>query len=289
MSPKITIGISFRNPGHYFTLALQSVFAQTFTDWELILIDDGSSDDSLTIALSLQDPRVRVYCDQESRGLNIRLNQLVQMAKAPYFLRMDADDVMHPQRLEKQYQQLIQHDRNTVIGSAAYSINAASQVTGLRLTCSQQKSGFSARHSFIHPTVAASIEWFQRNPYSEDFIFQRSQDAELWCRTTDHTLFVNLSEPLLYYREGGTFSFSNYLGTSLGLLSLIYTHYSFSHLRFFYLFLVEMIKLAIVCIADRLQMTEYLVSRRYRSLSSERLQPAIVALSIVKQQPLPLG
>ncbi|NJK52300.1 MAG: hypothetical protein HC936_04765 [Leptolyngbyaceae cyanobacterium SU_3_3] len=50
-----------------------------------------------------------------------------------------------------------------------------------------------------------------------------------------------------------------------------------------------MIKLAIVCIADRLQMTEYLVSRRYRSLSSERLQPAIVALSIVKQQPLPLG
>ncbi|NJK52298.1 MAG: glycosyltransferase [Leptolyngbyaceae cyanobacterium SU_3_3] len=85
MSPKITIGISFRNPGHYFTLALQSVFAQTFTDWELILIDDGSSDDSLTIALSLQDPRVRVYCDQESRGLNIRLNQLVQMAKAPYF------------------------------------------------------------------------------------------------------------------------------------------------------------------------------------------------------------
>ncbi|MGV0027893.1 glycosyltransferase family 2 protein [Phormidesmis priestleyi] len=289
MSPKITIGISFKNPGNYFKLALQSIFAQTFTDWELILIDDGSSDDSLAIALNLQDPRVRVYCDGESKGLNIRLNQMVQLAKAPYFSRMDADDVMHPQRLEKQYQALIQHDENTVIGSAAYSINAESQVAGLRPICTQQSSGFAARHSFIHPTVAASTEWFRRNLYSEDFIFQRSQDAELWCRTTGYTKFINLSEPLLYYRESGTFSFKNYMGTSLGLLHLIYIHYADRRLTFLYLFLRELAKLSIACILDCFNISELLVSMRYQSLSSQAIEDSTAVLTTVKQQLLPLG
>ena len=286
---KITIGISFKNPGKYFKLALQSIFAQTFADWELILIDDGSSDDSLTIAKSLQDPRVRVYCDGESRGLNVRLNHLVQLAKAPYFLRMDADDVMHPQRLEKQYQLLTQHDENTVIGSAAYSIDINSQVLGLHSLCTQQKSGFAARHSFIHPTVAAPTEWFRRHPYSEDFVFQRSQDAELWCRTSAHTKFVNLPEPLLYYRESGNFSFKNYMGTSLGLLHLIHTHFAGHRYLFLYLFLRQLAKLAVVCIIDCFKLSDFLVAMRYEPLSDATMQNANAGLAIVQQQPLPLG
>ena len=286
IEPQITIGISFKNPGNYFNLALKSIFAQTFTDWELILMDDGSSDDSLTIAKSLKDPRVRIYSDGESRGLNIRLNQLVQLAKAPYFFRMDADDVMHPQRLEKQYQALLQHDENTVIGTAAYSIDADSQVVGLRPICTQQKLGFAARHSFIHPTVAAPTEWFRRYPYSEDFIFQRSQDAELWCRTTDYTKFINLSEPLLYYRESGTFSFKNYMGTSLGLIHMIYIYNSDRCFSFLYFFLLQLIKLSIAGVTECFKVSNLLVTMRYQALHSSELQIAIKALSIVKQQSL---
>ena len=63
MTPRVTVGIAFRNPGRYFEPALKSVLLQTFTDWELILVDDGSSDESLTLARSLKDPRVRVYSD----------------------------------------------------------------------------------------------------------------------------------------------------------------------------------------------------------------------------------
>jgi glycosyltransferase involved in cell wall biosynthesis len=286
--PQLSIGISFKNPGSYFKLALQSIFAQTFTDWELILMDDGSTDESLTLAKQLNDRRVRVYCDGESRGLNVRLNQLVKLANAPYFLRMDADDIMHPQRLEKQYQQLIQHDENTVVGSAAYSIDAKSQVVGLRPVYTHQRSGFDARHSFIHPTIAASTEWFRHNPYSEHFVFQRSQDAELWCRTTNTTKFVNLTEPLLYYRESGTFSFTNYLGTSLGLLYLICIHHTHPRYRFFYLFFRELIKLSIMSIVDCLNLADYLISRRYQPLSLDISNSAISTLDLVQGQPLPL-
>ena len=104
-------------PGKYFELALKSVFSQTFTDWELILVDDGSSDDSLALARSLKDPRVRVYSDGLTKRLNARLNELVSLARAPYFFRMDADDIMHPERLERQYAELVRSDSNTVIGT----------------------------------------------------------------------------------------------------------------------------------------------------------------------------
>ncbi len=289
MSPKITIGISFKNPGHHFPLALQSVFAQTFTDWELILTDDGSTDNSLALANRLNDSRVRVYSDGVSKGLNIRLNQQIALAQAPYFVRMDADDVMHPHRLVTQYEHLIAHDQNTVIGSSAYSIDARSQVVGFRLARQQQKSGFDARHSFIHPTVAASIEWFRHNPYSESFIFQRSQDAELWYRTTHQTRFVNISESLLYYRESGVFSFSNYLGTSLGLLHLIHHQFSASRWQYLVLFWQELAKLGVAAVLDHFGMADCLVSKRYQKMDEPSLAVANAALAVVQQQALPLS
>jgi glycosyltransferase involved in cell wall biosynthesis len=282
-TPKLSIGISFKNPGSYFQLALQSIIAQTFTNWELILVDDGSTDDSLTIAKNIQDPRVRVYSDGESKGLNIRLNQIVQLANAPYLFRMDADDIMHPQRLEKQYQALLQYDDNTVIGTAAYSIDAHSRVVGFRASRQIQQTGFEARHSFFHPTVAASTAWFRRNPYSENFIYQRSEDAELWCRTTSNTKFINLPEALLYYREDGVFSFNNYMESTLGLLGIIHNNLNLSRSRYIYLFSRELIKLWIAFIYNCFGLANYLVAMRYKLLSQKELQAADEVLTMIQQ------
>src|SRR3954454_21211634 len=102
IKPELTIGIAFRNPGQDFAIALQSVFAQSFADWELMLCDDGSTDGALEFARSLDDPRIRVINDGRSRGLAPRLNQMVLLARSNYFFRMDADDIMHPDRLLRQ-------------------------------------------------------------------------------------------------------------------------------------------------------------------------------------------
>lgn len=288
MKTQLTIGISFKNPGEYFQLTLQSVFAQTFSNWELILIDDGSTDYSLALAKSIKDERVRVYSDGESKGLNVRLNQMIQLAKTPYFFRMDADDIMHPQRLEKQYQLLLQNDEDTVMGTAAYSIDSNSCIVGFRPSRQNQKLGFDARHSFLHPTVAAPTIWFRKNPYSNNFIYNRSQDAELWCRTTSKTKFINLPEPLLFYREVGTFSFDNYLGTSLGLLHIIYNKFNQPLQKYIYLFTREMLKLWIVFILTNFNLSNYLISRRYKLLSHQEIEYANVALTIINQQKLPI-
>jgi len=290
MKTQLTIGISFKNPGEYFQLALQSVFAQTFSNWELVLMDDGSTDCSLALAKSIKDERVRVYSDGESRGLNVRLNQMIHLAQTPYFFRMDADDIMHPQRLEKQYQVLLQHDEDTVIGTGAYSINNNSHVVGLKPSRRNQKSGFDARHSFLHPTVAASTSWFCKNLYSDYFIYNRAQDAELWCRTTNKTKFINLPEPLIFYREHGTSSFSNYIGTSSGLLHLIYNEFNQPRQKCVYLFTRELLKLWIVFILVNIfsDFFNYLTFFRYKLLSHQEMEDANVNLAIINQQQLPL-
>lgn len=287
MKPVFSIGIAFRNPGQYFSLALQSVFAQTCSDWELILVDDGSTDGSVELARSLDDPRVRVYCDGQRRNLNVRLNQMVGLACGSFFVRMDADDVMHPDRLQKQFEVLTRSDSRTVVGSGAYSINRDSQVIGLREASTRQRQGFAARHSFDHPTVAATLDWFREHPYSEHVMYHRAEDAELWCRTTSISTFVVIPEPLLFYREGDSFSFTAFLGTKMGLLNLLRDRYPTPRFRYLSLATKETLQLWVVCLFEALGKAGWILARRYRTLSGADKQVASSVLEHIKRHPLP--
>jgi glycosyltransferase involved in cell wall biosynthesis len=266
MSPKVTVGISFKNPGEYFELAIKSVFTQTFSEWELILVNDGSDDESLEFAKSINDSRVSVYSDGSCKGLSIRLNEMVQLARTPYFFRMDADDIMHPLRIEKQYEILEQHDNHFVTGSFAYSIDDKSSVLGLKGVQLIQQTGFNARYSFHHPTVAAATAWFKANPYSEDLKFNRAEDAELWCRTTSKSKFFNIQEPLLFYREANIFSFDKYLASQSGAFQIINLYHQKEPSRLLYLFSRELFKLWLFVLLLRMNMGEFMVSRRYNKI-----------------------
>lgn len=285
--PDVTVGISFKNPGQYFSLALQSVFAQTFRNWELLLMDDGSTDGSAEFASSIRDPRVRVFSDGACRGLSVRLNELVGLAEGRYFVRMDADDAMHSRRLERQVEALEKENRSTVVGSAAYSMDRNSNVIGFRPAAPRQRLGFSARHSFHHPTVAGPVSWFRQNPYSERPVYSRAEDAELWCRTTHHTSFVSLHEPLLFYREMGASAFGNYLASEFGILHLLWERHRKPYLAYAARASVELMKIWLAFVCEGLGKGEWLDRRRYTPLNPESLEQAREALDAVKQQPLP--
>jgi len=285
-TPKVTIGIPFRNHATYLELAIKSVFSQTFTDWELILMDDGSSDNSLALARSITDPRVRVYSDGLTKRLNTRLNELVSLARAPYFFRMDADDIMHPERVERQYAKLIRYNDDTVIGTCAYSIDANSRIIGVRPTVTKV-SGFGTA-SFIHPSVAAATDWFRRNPYSESFVFHRSQDAELWSRTRSSSTFLNLSEPLLYYREVGVFSYENYIGSQLGMIFLLHELYRPQKTRYVAVLLKLLAKIFIVSLLDLFGCADAITSHRHHHMTDEQRQYADDGLARALSCPLPV-
>lgn len=197
---RVTVEIPFCNNAGTLADTIRSVFAQTFQDWELILIDDGSTDCSLAIAKSVTDPRVRVIENSDNRGVAARLNQMAPLAQGEYVARMDADDVMHPDRLSQQVEYMDSHPEVDVLGTAMYTIDGRNLVSGMR-----GAGGMTAtpadivRTNLCHPTVMARAEWFRKNRYDE--LFLRSQDHELWCRTCLTSRFARLEIPTLFYRE----------------------------------------------------------------------------------------
>ena len=285
--PTVSIVICFYNPGRFFQLALQSVFAQTFTDWELLLLDDGSTDGSLDLALGIGDERVRVFSDGARKRANFRLNEGTRLARGEYLFRMDADDVMHPDRLAVQLPVLKACSPETVLGTACYSIDSQSNVVGWRPVRKRRRTGFAARYSFVHPTVAASTEWFRRNPYSTDQIYKRGQDAELWCRTASFSDFRWIEQPLLFYREMGVFSLQNYLAGEDALLDLI-SHLEQRAIRRLWLRTKERVKMAAFRGLVALHCSDLIVRHRFRKLTSNARSDAEQLIRQITQMQLPV-
>jgi glycosyltransferase involved in cell wall biosynthesis len=204
MSIKLTLGLSFYNNEQTLLLALNSILMQSYSSWELILIDDGSTDRSYQIAsdFAKNDERIHLISDGQNKGLANRLNQIIDLAEGEYIGRMDSDDMMLPLRLEKQMNFLISNPTIDVIDSSIYVIDEFNEPYGYRGKALERYSIKSAVRGSIlyHPTVIAKASWYKKNKYAEGYL--RSEDHELWCRSTSQTKFIRINEPLLLYREG---------------------------------------------------------------------------------------
>ena len=197
----ITVGLPFWNNESTLSAAIRSVLAQTVADWRLLLVNDGSRDASAAIARSFRDPRICLVDDGEHRGLVCRLNQIARLATTPYLARMDADDLMHPRRLEAQLRCLGGIGPPDLVATAAYVID---QHGRLAAVAGAEPLDTTPRHVlvhglFLHPTVAGRTQWFRENLYDEFYV--RAEDHELWVRTCRHSRFAKIPEPLYFYRE----------------------------------------------------------------------------------------
>lgn len=121
--------------------AICSVLNQSYIDWELLLLDDGSTDESLNIAKSFTDGRIKIISDGMNRGLIYRLNESINMARGKFYARMDADDIMHPDRIKKQVECLSRNVRVDVVGTAWYSIDCNNRVFVIMNPMSFQPQG----------------------------------------------------------------------------------------------------------------------------------------------------
>ncbi|MFW6499265.1 glycosyltransferase family 2 protein [Acinetobacter baumannii] len=202
----ISVGIPFYNAEKFLANAIQSVINQSFKDWELILVDDGSTDKSLDIAREFEknDNRIKVISDGLNLKLPARLNQIVLISKYDFIARMDADDIMHPDRLINQYNFLINNNYD-LVASSLYSIDIDNNITGKRIINSlvTTPSLLVGNNQIAHPTILAKKSWFIKNRYDENS--ERAEDYELWLRTSlNKDLMIHiLPQPLLYYREVG--------------------------------------------------------------------------------------
>ena len=205
----VTIGIPFYNAEETLADAVRSVFAQTWQDWELILLDDGSTDGSLEIARAVADPRVRVISDGRNLGLPARLNQIAREAESEYIARMDADDLMSPVRIQREMEVLNRNPEIDLVSAGTFSLDESDRLIGVR--CADVSRVTRAdlavwRVEIVHAALLGRKEWFLRNPYSGDYPL--AEDRELWLRTAlngDLNLLL-IQELLYYYRESSSCS-----------------------------------------------------------------------------------
>lgn len=201
MQPLISIGMPVFNCEKTLSAAVQSILNQTYDNWELLLIDDGSKDRTVAIANSFQDPRVHVFVDGTNQQLPSRLNQAIKLSKGKYFARMDGDDISYPERLQRQVEYLESHPEIDLLGTANITFDANGRATGVAPSkashaeiCSRPWASFS----LLHPTWMGKMDWFCKYQYRADAI--RMEDYDLMLRSYQNSRFAALPEILLGYR-----------------------------------------------------------------------------------------
>jgi glycosyltransferase involved in cell wall biosynthesis len=213
----VSIGLPVFNAGRFLVGALQSIFAQTTADWELIVIDDGSTDQAWTAVDQLCDSRVRAFRDGKHLGLAARLNQINALARGNFVARMDADDLCHPERIERQVAYLRQHPEIDAVSTSLGVLDRRGEVAGWRPAlvthediCKNPLTGFG----FVHGAMLARAEWARRQHYRENN--RRCEDWELLMSVCGHSKLANLTDCLYYYREFDSFSLANYARSKAG-------------------------------------------------------------------------
>ena len=203
----LSIGIPFFNAEKYLADAICSVLAQTHQHWELILIDDGSTDGSLEIAREFEkkDSRIRVISDGLNKKLPYRLNQIIDESQYDYIARMDADDLISSTRIETQFNYLYNNPTIDLVSTGILSLKNDLTLVGHRCTSSQKiitkADAIVGTTGIIHASIIAKKSWFNRNRYNENNSL--AEDYELWLNAfLKNDLKVGfIEEPLYYYRE----------------------------------------------------------------------------------------
>lgn len=268
----ISIGIPFYNAEKFLADAIRSVFAQTYQDWELILVDDGSTDRSLEIAKAVRDPRVRVISDGENKKLPSRLNQIAVEAKYDFVARMDADDLMSPTRLEKQMAVFTAHPELDLVTSGVFSVTNDLKPVGVRWHASHKitlKELFAKKGcGVVHAAILGRKSWFLRNPY--DTTLMVAQDYDLWLRSAskdDFNIYL-MPEPLYYYREEGNITAKKLL---LGYRNVQRMYWKYAGIPALPHIVKCSLKSAIVRVLSATNQMEILLNRRSASINDSAL------------------
>ena len=215
MTPQVSVVMPVRDGARFLREALDSTLAQPLEDFELIVVDDGSTDATPEILADAarRDARVRVQ-RQEPGGLTVALNTGCASAQAPLIARMDADDVMLPDRLERQVAYLEAHPEVALLGGGIVLVDESG--TEIDREPGRPQLDFLVRNELTHATVMMRTEAFHE---LGGYRLDQSEDYDLWLRFDERYGVAALAEPVIRYRlHPGQFSVTALERQALGFL-----------------------------------------------------------------------
>lgn len=199
-TPKVSVVMSTYNDGKYINKAVSSILNQTFSDLELIIVNDASTDNTLELLSKINDPRVIVISNEENSGLAYSLNRGFSIARGEYIARMDSDDISLPDRIWKQYNYMEKHKDITVCGCLYKCFERSNGV----VTCPKNSDRIKTKLLFCSP-LGHSTWFIRKKDFDENKIrynpnFKTSQDYDLMYRIKDKFKLACMQEVLVLYR-----------------------------------------------------------------------------------------
>lgn len=205
MNDSISIIMSTYNDDKYIRESVLSLFKQTYKNWELIVIDDHSTDNTYNILKELQknDNRIKYYSNKKNRGLVFNLLQGVKLAKGNFIARLDSDDIWtNSKKLERQYRFLSIHQNYSLVGTLGNAIDEKGEII-YKLKYPTTNAGIRKRilskNCFIHSSVM-----FKKNYYKKAGGYDRNQnnveDYDLWLKMGTFSKFANINQNMVHLR-----------------------------------------------------------------------------------------
>ena len=200
--PKISVVMSVYNGEKYLQESIESILAQTYSDFEFIIIDDCSTDDSVNIIESYDDKRIRLIRNEHNLRLPASLNKGIKSATGKYIARMDADDISMPDRFDKQVSYMETHSEVVAAGGSFQAIDENGNNLYIHHSASGEKL---AKYCLMpspmaHPTVMMRRDVIVDNNLFYDEQYSSAQDYDLWQRINKKFKIDNLPDILLKYR-----------------------------------------------------------------------------------------
>lgn len=205
--PEISVLLCVYNGESYLAACLDSILGQTFTDFEFVIVNDGSTDRSFEILsdYAQKDPRILLVDQPENKGIAASVTEGLKYCHGKYIARMDQDDISLPDRFLKQHQYLESHPNIDVLGSSLAFIDKDGNLTGEKLIRPTDPLVIRLQMYYqcvVHnPSVLMRSEYYKK--YNQDSLekdYLAADDYSLWLRENTRHLYANLEEPCLLYR-----------------------------------------------------------------------------------------
>lgn len=204
-TPTVSVIMSAYNGQEYLEEAITSILSQIFTDFEFIIIDDASTDSTASIIEKFKDPRIVLIHNERNIGLALSLNKGIEKARGEFIVRMDADDMSMPTRLDVQVSYMQDHQNIMIAGAYATTTNHKGEFIMKNPTDPREVAvNLLFRTSLIHPTVIMRRDFlnahslrYQDTATGVGYV----EDYDLWTRAVQHGQVSNMPHVVLYYRS----------------------------------------------------------------------------------------
>ena len=188
------------NGSEFLSEAIESILNQTYSDFEFLIIDDCSTDQSINQVKSYNDKRIQLIVNEKFIGQSTTLNKGLRLTKGEYIARMDQDDISMPNRFKKQLEFMVDNPEVDVCGSWLQLMGKHDGILELDTDSERIKINLLTNQNLAHPAVMIRKSTLVKCNLNYNPTFSVAQDYDLWVRMFEYCSFANLPEPLLRYR-----------------------------------------------------------------------------------------